>query len=182
MSQNGNRNDEIITRPITAEDVPQIGHIELMFFAYRDFTADPDRILERIGFGRAHHRALYFVNRQPGMTVAELLDILAITKQSLSRVLRQLIDAGYIRQRTGDADRRQRLLFPTDAGRKLILQLSGPQSRRIDRALEKCGVDDPAVIAEFLRAMIGTTKDEVSSGDLQPDRPTDDEDENGASR
>src|SRR5690349_23384270 len=88
----------------------------LFFFAYRDFVGDADALLERQGFGRAHHRVLYFVNLKPGMPVADLLGILRITKQSLARVLRQLIDNGYIEQRTGATDRRQRLLFATRKG------------------------------------------------------------------
>jgi DNA-binding MarR family transcriptional regulator len=92
----------------------------LFFFAYRDFTGDADALLERQGFGRAHHRVLYFVNLRPGMAVADLLDILKITKQSLARVLRQLIDNGYIEQKPGQADRRQRLLYATDKGRALF--------------------------------------------------------------
>jgi DNA-binding MarR family transcriptional regulator len=146
--------EDIVVEPISATDIPQLGNIELLFFAYRDFTAEPDRILQGFGFGRAHHRALYFVNRKPGMTVAELLTILGITKQSLSRVLRQLIEAGHIRQVEGRSDRRQRLLFPTRAGRQLILELSRPQSRRIDEALKNAGLQDDALIARFMRAMI----------------------------
>src|SRR5207247_9848066 len=87
--------------------------IELLFFAYRDFIGDPDDVLAKLGFGRAHHRVLHFVNRNPGMKVAELLDILKITKQSLARVLRQLIQEGYILQREVANDRRQRLLYVT---------------------------------------------------------------------
>ena len=87
--------------------------IELLFFAYRDFISDPDAILGPIGFGRAHHRVVHFVNRRPGLTVAELLDVLKITKQSLARVLKQLIDTGYIVQVTGPTDRRQRQLYAT---------------------------------------------------------------------
>lgn len=146
--------DELVVDPISSDDIPQLANIELLFFAYRDFTADPDRILHGFGFGRAHHRALYFVNRQPGMTVAELLTILGITKQSLSRVLRQLIDSGHIRQVEGHSDRRQRLLFPTRAGRELILELSRPQSRRIDKALRNSGLGDDLIISRFMREMI----------------------------
>ena len=91
-----------------AEATPMFDLIELLFFAYRDFVGDADRLLETIGFGRAHHRVLHFVNRQPGLTIAELLDILRITKQSLSRVLSQLVRDGYIQQRPGKRDRRQR--------------------------------------------------------------------------
>ena len=90
--------------------------IELLFFAYRDFVGDPDQVLERLRFGRAHHRVLHFVNRNPGMKVAELLDVLKITKQSLGRVLKQLIDEGYVVQKAGPDDRRQRLLYVSPAG------------------------------------------------------------------
>jgi DNA-binding MarR family transcriptional regulator len=128
--------------------------IELLFFAYRDFISDADAILETFGFGRAHHRVVYFVNRTPGMTVAELLDILKITKQSLGRVLRELIDAGFIEQRTGEADRRQRLLFATPRGIALAAQLTAPQTRRIARATEGLTLDDVTATRQFLRHMI----------------------------
>ncbi len=110
-----------------------------MFFAYRDFTSDPDAILARYGFGRAHHRVVHFVNRMPGLTVAELLDVLKITKQSLARVLKQLIDTGHIVQLPGPQDRRQRELYPTAKGRALALALAAPQSRRIAEALRGAG-------------------------------------------
>ena len=92
------------------ESEPAWDIIELLFFAYRDFVSDPDEVLAKFGFGRAHHRVLHFVNRNPGMKVAELLDILKITKQSLGRVLKQLVDQGYVLQKEGANDRRQRLL------------------------------------------------------------------------
>ena len=109
--------------------------IELMFFAYRDFVSDPDEILSQFGFGRAHHRVLHFVGRDPGMTVQQLLDILRITKQSLGRVLKELIDKGYVFQKEGENDRRQRLLYLTEAGEELRQQLMGPQMNRIRRAV-----------------------------------------------
>ena len=109
--------------------------IELLFFAYRDFVGDPDEVLAKLGFGRAHHRVLHFVNRNPGMKVADLLDILKITKQSLGRVLKQLIDQGYVVQREGQNDRRQRLLYVSPAGEALALQLVGLQTARITRSL-----------------------------------------------
>ena len=93
--------------------------IELLFYAYRDFTSEPDAMLVRYGFGRAHHRVIYFVGRHPQMSVSELLDILQITKQSLSRVLGQLVRQGFIQQRTGKNDRRQRLLELTVRGVEL---------------------------------------------------------------
>lgn len=109
--------------------------IELLFFAYRDFVGDPDRILAQYGFGRAHHRVLHFVDRYPGLTIAELLDILRITKQSLNRVLKDLIQQDYIVQQTGENDRRQRLLFCTDSGAALAGDLTRVQVRRLTRAL-----------------------------------------------
>ncbi|CAO4167780.1 MarR family transcriptional regulator [Methylorubrum populi] len=137
--------------------------IELLFFAYRDFVGDPDRILAQYGFGRAHHRVLHFVDRYPGLTIAELLDILRITKQSLNRVLKDLIDQGYVEQRTGTSDRRQRLLFCTESGRALTADLTRVQVRRIVRALDAPAVpgDDEgnrdaraASAQDFLLAMI----------------------------
>ncbi len=135
------------------EDI-DLGIIELLFFAYRDFISDPDEILAGYDFGRAHHRVLHFVNRMPGLTVAELLEVLNITKQSLARVLKQLVDTGYIVQVPGPQDRRQRELYPTNKGRKLSLALATPQSRRIRRALEESGGTERAVIESFLKAMV----------------------------
>jgi DNA-binding MarR family transcriptional regulator len=130
--------------------------IELLFFAYRDFIGDPDDVLEKFGFGRAHHRVLHFVNRNPGMKVAELLDILKITKQSLGRVLKQLIDQGYVLQREGENDRRQRLLFVTPKGEALAMKLAGLQTARITRALSELGPNAHEVACQFLTAMINT--------------------------
>src|ERR1700684_2695669 len=107
--------------------------IELLFFAYRDFVGDPDEVLAKLGFGRAHHRVLHFVNRNPGIKVADLLDILKITKQSLGRVLKQLIDQGFVVQREGAHDRRQRLLHVSPAGGALGVQLSGLDAPRAGR-------------------------------------------------
>jgi DNA-binding MarR family transcriptional regulator len=132
--------------------------IELMFFAYRDFTGDPDALLEKDGFGRAHHRVLHFVGRNPGLTVAELLAILGITKQSLARVLKELIDRGHIEQTAGRADRRQRQLQLTATGHDLALELSTPQSRRIADALSKLENRDAAIVRQFLREMIDVEK------------------------
>ncbi|MDJ1159294.1 MarR family transcriptional regulator [Chelatococcus sp. SYSU_G07232] len=128
--------------------------IELLFFAYRDFVSDPDRILGDYGFGRAHHRVLHFVNRQPGLTIAELLDILRITKQSLNRVLKELVEKGFIEQRAGVADRRQRLLFPTAKGRELAVALAGLQTERVTRALADAGPEARDAALRFLFAMI----------------------------
>jgi DNA-binding MarR family transcriptional regulator len=127
---------------------------ELLFFAYRDFTRDPDAILKDFGMGRAHHRVLHFVNRHSGLRVADLLDILNITKQSLSRVLKQLIDKGYIVQQAGSSDRRERLLFPTDKGRALAERLAAPQLVRLADALKAAGPGAEAVLRRFLEAMV----------------------------
>src|SRR5262245_52464917 len=120
-----------------ASDEEIVSLIELLFFAYRDFTSDPDEILAAYGFGRAHHRVVHFVGRNPGMTVAQLLDILRITKQSLGRVLRDLVEGGYVVQKEGETDRRQRLLHLTEAGEDLRLRLMRPQMERIRRALSE---------------------------------------------
>jgi DNA-binding MarR family transcriptional regulator len=127
---------------------------ELLFFAYRDFTRDPDAILKDFGFGRAHHRVLHFVNRHSGLRVADLLDILTITKQSLSRVLKQLIDKGYIVQQAGASDRRERLLFPTQKGRALAERLAAPQLVRLQEALKAAGTGAEPILRRFLEAMI----------------------------
>lgn len=113
--------------------------IELMFFAYRDFIADPDAILEEHGFGRAHHRVLHFVAVSPGISIAELLDILRVTKQSLARVLRDLIDAGHIDQRIGANDRRKRLLHLTTSGKALHDKLINPQHERFAEVRDAVG-------------------------------------------
>ncbi|MCD2176382.1 MarR family winged helix-turn-helix transcriptional regulator [Rhizobium sp. C1] len=141
---------EPVMEPMTAADGVDFEIIELLFFAYRAFTSDPDAILEKGDMGRAHHRVLHFVNREPGMTVAALLDTLKITKQSLARVLKQLIDKGYICQIAGPEDRRQRCLYPTRAGRDLALELSTPQHRRIARALASATAQERAEIVRFL--------------------------------
>lgn len=142
--------------PVVDDKTIDFDTIESLFFAYRDFVSDPDAILSKIGFGRAHHRVVYFVSRRPGMTVADLLGILQITKQSLARVLKELIDSGYIRQMAGPADRRQRRLYPTLAGRELALALSEPQSRRIDKALEGLSADQREAVRRFLKGMRST--------------------------
>jgi len=128
--------------------------IELLFFAYRDFVGDPDEVLAKLGFGRAHHRVLHFVNRNPGMKVAELLDVLRITKQSLGRVLKQLIDEGYVIQREGAHDRRQRLLYVTPAGENLAMQLAGLQTARISGVLDELGAGGREAARRFLAGMI----------------------------
>lgn len=126
--------------------------IELLFFAYRDFTAEPDAILAKYGFGRAHHRVIHFVGRHPQMTVSELLGILRITKQSLSRVLGQLVRQEFIFQRPGSEDRRQRLLELTPNGRELERQLSAPQRTRIADAYRQAGAQ---AVEGFHKVMLG---------------------------
>lgn len=143
-----------IKTALTGDDGIDFAIIELFFFAYRDFTSDPDQILADYEFGRAHHRILHFVNRMPGLTVAELLDVLKITKQSLARVLKQLIDTGHIIQVQGPRDRRQRELYPTAKGRTLALDLARPQSRRIREALRDAGPGDREAVERFLKAMV----------------------------
>lgn len=128
---------------------------ELLFFAYRDFTGDPDAVLEQYGFGRAHHRVLHFVNRHPGLRVAHLLDILKITKQSLARVLKQLIDEGFVSQRAGEHDRRERLLYLTAKGVRLADKLTQLQVNRIEEALRMAGPGADAAMRRFLFQMIG---------------------------
>lgn len=113
--------------------------IELMFFAYRGFTADPDLILENYAYGRAHHRAIHFINRTPGLAVNDLFDILGVTKQSLNRVLRQLVNDGLVDSRIGKQDRRQRNLFLTDVGEKLERELSDAQRNRMRKAYSHAG-------------------------------------------
>jgi len=138
--------------PASAEPVWDI--IELLFFAYRDFVGDPDEVLSKLGFGRAHHRVLHFVNRNPGMKVADLLDILNITKQSLGRVLKQLVDQGYVQQKEGAQDRRQRLLYVTPKGEALALKLANLQTTRINRAFAELGPGAHEAARRFLTAMI----------------------------
>ena len=144
----------LIHEPLTNQDSPEVPFIELLFFAYRDFTSDPDVVLGAYGFGRAHHRVVHFVNRHPGIRVADLLDILKITKQSLGRVLKQLIDGGFIEQVQGPQDRRQRLLYPTEAGRALMLRLVAPQERRIGAALDLLSPEERRGAERFLRTII----------------------------
>ena len=136
--------------------------IELLFFAYRDFISDPDEVLATFGFGRAHHRVLHFVTRSPGLKVAELLDILNITKQSLGRVLKQLVDQGYVLQKEGANDRRQRLLYVTPKGETLAMKLAGLQTARIARALAELGPNAHEAACGLLTAMInGDNRDAV---------------------
>lgn len=149
---------ERVESKAAAEDVleerPAYDLIELFFFAYRDFVSDPDRILADYGFGRAHHRVLHFVQRRPGLTIAELLDILQITKQSLNRVLKELVETGFVEQRPGTRDKRQRKLHATAAGQQLAIRLAELQARRIGRALEAAGPEAAPIIQRYLAGLI----------------------------
>ena len=115
--------------------------IEAMYFAYRGFTSDPDRILEEQGYGRAHHRAIHFINRSPGLIVNELIGILGVSKQSLNRVLRRLIFKGHVSSMAGADDRRTKRLYLTDAGKTLESQLSQAQRNRVREAYRSAGPD-----------------------------------------
>jgi len=126
--------------------------IELLFFAYRDFTKGPDVLLAEHGLGRAHHRAIYFIARNPGITVSRLLAILRITKQSLSRVLGQLMERGLVYQEKGRKDRRQRLLYLTERGAELEKRLSDLQRERVARAYRDAGAD---AVAGYRRVLLG---------------------------
>ena len=148
------RTEEAAAGPARLSRAEVVRLMELLFFAYRDFVSDPDAILAGLGFGRAHHRVIHFVGRHPGLRVSELLDILRITKQSLGRVLRELIDRGYVYQRAGRTDRRQRLLYLTEAGRRLHAQLAAPQIARVRRALEESGPEAAETLAAVLLAMV----------------------------
>ena len=128
--------------------------IELFYFAYRDFTADGDEVLSKIGFGRAHHRIIHFVYHYPGLRVADLLYILKITKQSLARVLKQLIDEGYIRRHKGAKDRRERRLFTTEKGCALAIALDAPQIERVRQALTPFNEEEREIIEQFLYSIL----------------------------
>jgi len=150
--------------------------IELLFFAYRDFVGDPDVVLSKLAFGRAHHRVLHFVNRNPGMKVADLLGILNITKQSLGRVLKQLIDQGYVVQKEGAQDRRQRLLYVTPKGQALALKLAALQTERITRAFAALGPGAHDAARRFLTAVIDAENRDgvlrlIAKGDHAGKRP-----------
>lgn len=144
--------------------------MELLFFAYRDFTAEADVILGRSNFGRAHHRVIYFVGRYPEITVSELLAILKITKQSLSRVLGQLLRQGYIVQATGRRDRRQRLLALTQKGEELERKLSESQRALLAKAYRGAGA---SAVEGFRKVLTGLVNEEdrrkfLAGGPLGP--------------
>lgn len=128
--------------------------IEAMFFAYRGCTADPDRILADMAYGRAHHRAIHFINRSPGTTVNNLLTILGVTKQSLNRVLRTLIEDGLVRSEVGQHDKRERHLHLTEAGIALERKLSDAQRDRMRAAYRAAGPEAVAGFRQVLEAMM----------------------------
>lgn len=128
--------------------------IEAMYFAYRGFTADPDRILATMAYGRAHHRAIHFINRAPGTTVSNLLEILGVTKQSLNRVLRTLIEDGLVESRVGTVDKRERNLFLTEAGVSLEARLSDAQRTRMRAAYRDAGPEAVAGFRKVLESMM----------------------------
>ncbi|MBF0356098.1 MAG: MarR family transcriptional regulator [Alphaproteobacteria bacterium] len=130
--------------------------IEMLFFAYRDFTSEPDALLAGQGFGRAHHRVIYFVGRHPGMTVSELLGILRITKQSLARVLRELVDQGFVAQAPGERDKRQRRLSLTSKGLAFERALTERQLTRIAKAYAAAG---PQAVEGFRKTLLAITDD-----------------------
>ncbi len=140
--------------PPPPQDREALELVELFFFAYRDFVGDADRLLADYGFGRAHHRVLHFVHRRPDLSIAALLDILQITKQSLNRVLKQLLDAKLVEARAGARDRRQRLLRLTPEGTRLARGLAQLQSARFRRVLDEMPESARAGAACFLFAMI----------------------------
>jgi DNA-binding MarR family transcriptional regulator len=127
---------------------------DLLFFAYRDFTNAADVILEELGLGRAHHRAMHFIGRHPGITVSEMLSILRITKQSLARVLSELIERGYVAQSPGMDDRRQRLLHLTGTGEELERRLFERQQARLAEAFHKAGPDALAGFRQVVRGIM----------------------------
>lgn len=142
-------------------EAPAYELIELLFFAYRDFVQEADAVLIRYGFGRAHHRVLHFVSRNPGLKVADLLDILKITKQSLGRVLRELVEQGFIEAQEGEQDRRQRLLRVTAKGERLSRELTELQTRRIEAALADAGPQARETVTRFLAAMVDAGERDV---------------------
>ena len=146
---------KLTTNPLFLRDEDLRQGIELLYFAYQDFIRDADKILAEYGFGRAHHRAIHFVNSNPGITVSELLSILKVTKQSLSRVLGQLVRDGFIVQLKSEGDRRQRLLKLTPRGVELERRLSEIQRRKIAQAYREAGAEAVEGYCQVLSGMIG---------------------------
>lgn len=167
MTDINNRGRTCEAKPPEPADEAVGEGIELLFFAYRDFTAEPDAILAEYGFGRAHHRVVHFVGRHPQMTVGELLGILRITKQSLNRVLGQLVRRGFVAQHRGPDDRRQRLLELTDSGRELERRLSAPQRARVASAYRAGG---GGAVDGFRRVLLGILADDEDRARFEPRR------------
>lgn len=147
------QSDEKI-EPLTSGEENILTLIELFYFAYRDFTGDGDDVLDQYGFGRAHHRVVHFVHHYPGLRVADLLNILKITKQSLARVLKQLVDQDFIIQQAGSKDRRERLLYTTEKGNSLAKQLSEPQIKRFEKTIKPLSTEEQVIIKKFLFSLI----------------------------
>lgn len=154
MKQTPSANRHSSDRLLFLTDEQLRSAIELLFFAYRDFTGDPDRILADRGYGRAHHRAIHFIKHRPDITVAGLIEMLGVTKQSLNRVLRQLIDDGLVVQKVGETDRRQRLLSLSEEGAELEAKLSQPQRDRLRQAYTSAGPEAVAGFREVLHKIM----------------------------
>ncbi len=152
----------------TAVEPELLALVELFFFAYRDFTGEPDAILAEYKLGRAHHRVLHFVNRNPGLRVADLLELLKVTKQSLARVLKTLVDQGWVEQISGADDRRERLLYLTARGTGLANKLAQMQLARVHRALKEAGANSSETVQTFLFQMIGVAEREHIGSVLSP--------------
>jgi len=155
MATSISRLDEIV---YTDDDLRQ--GMELLFYAYRDFIGPPDEILKKYCFGRAHHRVIHFVGRNPGITVSNLLCILRITKQSLSGVLSELIREGIVSQNKGIEDRRQRLLSLTEKGREFELLVSQNQRDRIAKSFVNAG---PEAVEGFRKVLVGIINDSADA-------------------
>lgn len=160
---------KIPSNPLFLRDEELRAGIELLFYAYRDFTGEPDAMLAKEDLGRAHHRVIYFVGRYPGITVSELLTVLNITKQSLSRVLSRLLRDSYVEQRPGRDDRRKRLLFLTDRGADLERKLTANQRARIARAYREAGAD---AVDGFKKVMQGIMDSSTRALSQRGPRPT----------
>lgn len=159
FSTNVSRSEQLLF--LTDEQLRQ--SIELMYFAYRSFTSDPDRILAHLKYGRAHHRAIHFINRKPGLTVNELLDTLGVTKQSLNRVLRELMEDGLVESRVGVEDRRKRNLHLSERGKVLEAELSATQRRRMRAAFSNAGPEAVIGFRKVLEQMIdASTRDRLT--------------------
>ena len=161
----------VTVRCAAPSDPELMALVELFFFAYRDFTGEADTVLAEFGLGRAHHRVLHFVNRRPGLRVADLLDLLKVTKQSLARVLKTLVDDGWIEQVSGIDDRRERRLYLTPRGAALADRLGQLQMRRVAAALASCGDSSTGSVKDFLCAMIGERSRPAAAEDIPAPTP-----------